>query len=223
MSTTPIRIALVDDHQLFRKGVAALLEKMENVQLVLEASNGREFLDALSGTPIELVLLDLKMPVLDGRNTLEILQRTHPNIKVLFLTMDTRDETILQCMEQGAHGFLAKDAHPDEVRNAINSVHNTGIYINQETSAIMRQGLGAWNAGQRATGVKLNEKEMQVLKGICLQQSTAEIAEQLFVSPRTVEGYRRTMLDKTEAKNSIGLVLFAVRNGWLEKWLNAPA
>lgn len=214
-----MRIALVDDHQLFRKGMAALLEKMEDVTLVLEASNGREFLDALEQTPVDLVLLDLKMPVLDGRNTLMELQRLHPDVKVVFLTMDTGEETVLQCMEDGAHGFLPKDAHPDEVRLAIRTVQEKGLYVNVETTQIMMRGLSQWKQGSRDSGLQLNEREMLVLQGICQQKTTAQMAEELFLSPRTVEGYRRDLLEKTETKNSVGLVLFAAQNGWLNQWM----
>lgn len=215
-----MRIALVDDHQLFRKGMAALVEKIEDVQLVLEASNGREFLDKLEKTPVDLVLLDLKMPVLDGRNTMEELKQTHPEVKVVFLTMETGEETILRCMEDGADGFLAKDAHPDEARLAIRTVREKGVYVNTRTTQIMMQGLSKWKSGIRDPHVQLSEREMTVLKGICNEKTTAEIAEEIFLSPRTVEGYRRELLEKTNTKNSVGLVLFAARNGWLEKWMH---
>lgn len=215
-----IRIALVDDHQLFRKGMASLLEKMEEAHLVVEASNGREFLDALENTPVDLVLLDLKMPVLDGHNTLTELRTANQDIKVVFLTMETGEEVILRCMENGANGFLAKDAHPNEVRLAITQAHSEGMYVNTSTARIMQQGLSKWKSGLRDPGVKLTERELMVLQGICLQKSTVQIADELFVSPRTVEGYRRNLLEKVDTKNSLGLVLFASKQGWLDKWLS---
>jgi len=216
----PLRIALVDDHQLFRKGMVALVDRIEDVHLALEAANGRELLDGLEKTTVDLVLLDLKMPVLDGRATLEELQQRYPEVKVIFLTMEDGEETILRCMEDGAHGFLAKDAHPDEVRLAIRSIREKGVYINSTTSMAMMRGLGNWKRGERDRGLILSEREKTILKGICQQRTTAEIADQLFLSPRTVEGYRRSLLEKTETKNSLGLVLFAASNGWLERWMN---
>lgn len=215
-----MRIALVDDHQLFRKGMASLLAKMEDADLVLEASNGREFLDALEKTPVDLVLLDMKMPVLDGRNTMAELQKTHPEVKVVFLTMETGEETILRCMEDGAHGFLAKDAHPDEVRLAIRTVNEKGVYVNAQTTQVMMRGLSDWKQGKRESGIQLTERQMLVLRGICRQKTTTEIAEELFLSPRTIEGYRRELLEIVGTKNSVGLVLFAAQNGWLEKWMH---
>lgn len=220
VKTSKLRVALVDDHQLFRKGIASLLEKMEGVDLVQEASNGRVFLDQLKKFPVDLVLLDLKMPVLDGHATLGQLKLHHPEIKVILLTMETGNETILRCMEDGANGFLAKDAHPDEVRLAIRSVDEKGVYVNTNTTQIMMRGLSDWKAGSRDSGIKFSEREMLVLKGICSELTTSEIAEQLFLSPRTVEGYRRSLLEKIETKSSIGLVLFAAKNGWLEQWMN---
>ncbi|MGD1848972.1 MAG: response regulator [Salibacteraceae bacterium] len=214
-----IRIALVDDHLLFRKGMASLIEKMEAVHLAVEASNGQEFLDALEKTPIDLVLLDLKMPILDGHHTLNELRSSGSDIKVIFLTMETGEEVILRCMENGANGFLAKDAHPNEVRLAIQKAVEEGMYVNAHTARIMQQGLSQWKSGHRNPEVQLTERELTVLQGICLQKSTAQIAEELFVSPRTVEGYRRTLLEKVNTKNSLGLVLFASKQGWLDRWL----
>lgn len=214
-----MNIAVVDDHQLFRKGMMSLLEKMPDVENVLEAGNGREFLDMLAERSIQMAFLDLKMPVLNGLHTLEELQKDHPEVKVIFLTMDTDEETVLRCMENGAHGFLAKDAHPDEVRAAIKAINESGLYINARTSQVMMKGLSQWKSGLRDAGIQLNEKEMEVLKGICQQKTTSEIADTLFLSPRTVEGYRRTLLEKTDSKSSVGLVLFAAKQGWLDKWM----
>lgn len=216
-----MRVAIVDDHQLFRKGMKSLLEKMEGVGTVEEAGNGREFLDIQKERPSSLVFLDLKMPVLDGRSTMKELHKSSPEVKVIFLTMETGEETVLRCMEDGASGFLAKDAHPDEVREAIRSIREKGIYVSTRTSSVMMKGLSQWKSGERETGIQLSEKEMLVLEGICHQKTTAEIAEKLFLSPRTVEGYRRALLEKTGAKSSVGLVLFAAKQGWLDNWLNS--
>lgn len=214
-----MRVALVDDHQLFRKGMASLLEKMDEVKLVMEAQNGQEFLAKLSEQPIDLVLLDLKMPVMDGRDTMQRLLKEHPKVKVVLLTMETGEETVLRCMEEGASGFLAKDAHPDELRLAIKTISEQGIYLNARSTRIMMKGLTEWKSGARGSGLHLNEREMAVLKGVCRQRTTAEIAEELFLSARTVEGYRSDLLEKTNTKNSVGLVLFAAKQGWLERWV----
>ena len=213
-----MRVALVDDHQLFRKGMASLLDKMEGVQLVFEASNGMEFLQKLDTSKIDLVLLDLKMPVLDGVNTLAALKDRKSDVRVIFLTMEADDETILHCLEEGANGFLTKDAHPKDVKNAIYSIKEFGYYSNPKTTQVMMKGLSKWKDGSRKPQISFTDREMSVLKLICLEKGTLDIADEMCLSPRTIEGYRRTLLEKTGAQNSVGLVLFASQQGWLEKW-----
>ena len=215
-----MRVALVDDHQLFRKGMASLLDKIEGVQLIFEASNGMEFLDRLDQTQIDLVLLDLRMPVLDGMNTLAELKNRKSDVKVVFLTMEADDETILHCMEEGANGFLTKDAHPKDVKNAIDSIRESGYYSNPKTTKVMMKGLENWKSGNRKPQISFTDREMSVLKLICLQKGTTDIADELCLSPRTIEGYRRTLLEKIGVNNGIGLVLYATERGWLEKWEN---
>ncbi len=215
-----MRLALVDDHQLFRKGMASLLDKMEGVQLVFEASNGREFLDRLHNSKIDLVLLDMKMPVLDGVNTLAELKKRKSEVKVVFLTMEADDETILHCLEEGANGFLTKDAHPKDVKDAIFSIRDSGFYSSPKTTQVMMKGLSKWKNGIRKPQISFTDREMTVLKLICLQKATIDIADEMCLSPRTIEGYRRTLLEKMGVNNSVGLVLFASQKGWLEKWEN---
>lgn len=215
-----MRVALVDDHQLFRKGMASLLDKIEGVQLVFEASDGMEFLDRLDQAQIDLVLLDLRMPVLDGMNTLAELKKRKSEVKVVFLTMEADDETILHCMEEGANGFLTKDAHPKDVKNAIDSIRESGYYSNPKTTQVMMKGLENWKSGNRKPQISFTDREMSVLKLICLQKGTTDIADELCLSPRTIEGYRRTLLEKIGVNNGIGLVLYATERGWLEKWDN---
>jgi len=213
-----MRVALVDDHQLFRKGIASLLDKIEGVQLVFEASNGMEFLDRLDNCAIDLVLLDLKMPVLDGINTLAELKKRKLDIKVVFLTMEADDETILHCLEEGANGFLTKDAHPKDVKNAIYSVRDSGYYSNPKTTQVMMKGLSSWKSGDRKPQISFTDREMAVLKLICLGKGTTDVADELCLSPRTIEGYRRSLLEKIGVSNSVGLVLYASQQGWLARW-----
>lgn len=213
-----MRLALVDDHQLFRKGMASLIDRIDEVQMVFEASNGREFLDKLAHSPIDLVLLDLKMPILDGVNTLIELRKENSSVKVIFLTMEADDETMLHCLEEGANGFLTKDAHPADVKRAIQSIKETGYYANPKTTEVMMKGLSNWKTGKRSVQISFTEREMEILKFICLEKSTSEIAEKLCLSPRTIEGYRSNLLEKVGAQNSVGLVLYASQRGWLETW-----
>ena len=215
---TKTRIALVDDHQLFRKGIASLLESMEDVEVVIEADNGRAFLDVVTAVTPDIVLLDMQMPGMDGVETMKALRQTKPEVKVIYLTVNKEERLILSCMEDGANGFLQKDAHPDEMIEAIRRVRETGYYFNDRVSQIMLRGLSRWKAGEREGQVVLAERELEVLKLICMEHTTAEIASKLSLSPRTIEGYREKLIQKTKAKNTAGLVVFAAKTGWLEEW-----
>ena len=128
-----MRIAIVDDHTLFRKGMIALLERIEGIKLVLEAANGREFLDQLEETPIDLVLLDLMMPVFNGRQTLQILRTTYPDIKVIILTMENSEETVLHLVEDGAHGFSCQGCPPQRSERS-HSEHRRTRHLPQSSN-----------------------------------------------------------------------------------------
>ena len=214
---TPISVALVDDHRLFRVGMAAILDAAEDMTVILQASNGHELLEQLAdGAMPDVVLLDQEMPVMDGIHTLKALQKDHPALRVIVLTMHQEDAFIAHFMEAGAQGFLFKDALPTEVEAAIRKVAEGHVYFNDAVSAALLKGLQAKSTGhtwQPDTGESLSEREIEVLRGICQQWSTQEIADKLFLSPRTIEGYRKTLLEKTGAKNSAGLVVFAIRYG----------
>ena len=162
------------------------------------------------------MLLDYEMPVMDGLHTLKALQKEYPTVKVIILTMHQENTFISHFMEAGAHGFLFKDAHPEEVETAVRKVAEGSLYFNDAVSMALLQGLRSKNEGHTwspDTGESLSEREIEVLRGICQQWSTQEIADHLCLSPRTIEGYRKTLLEKTGAKNSAGLVVFAIRFG----------
>ena len=212
----PVTVALVDDHQLFRKGMAAILNASEQLSVIAEASNGHEMMQLVrGGTLPQVVLLDLEMPVMDGMQTLTALSKEAPETRVILLTMHSDDRFVLHFMESGAHGYLLKDAHPEEVELAIKKVAQHGFYFNDAVSRVMLKGLKQKNEAlpELPGNAKLNEREIDVLKLICLEMTTQEVADKLFLSPRTIEGYRKSLLEKTGAKNTAGLVLFAVRSG----------
>ena len=206
----------MDDHQLFRKGIASLLDKIEGVQLVFEASNGMEFLDRLDNCAIDLVLLDLKMPVLDGINTLAELKKRKLDIKVVFLTMEADDETILHCLEEGANGFLTKDAHPKDVKNAIYSVRDSGYYSNPKTTQVMMKGLSSWKSGDRKPQISFTDREMAVLKLICLGKGTTDVADELCLSVHTISTHRKNILRKLGVNSAAEVILYAVNSSLIE-------
>jgi len=211
-----IRIALVDDHELFRKGMAAILNANENLEVISEAGNGHDFLQGLAeGNPPDVVLLDLEMPVMNGLQTLTQLRKQMPDIKVILLTMHSDEKFVLHFMESGANGYLLKDSKPQEVEAAILKVAKSGFYFSDAVSHVLLNGVKQKNQSPPTLPGQepLAEREIEVLKLLCLELTTAEIGEKLFLSPRTIEGYRKSLFEKTGARNVAGLVLFAVRIG----------
>ncbi len=212
-----IKLALVDDHNLFRRGIAAILGQINDFELVLEASNGQEFLDKISRKMPDVVLLDLQMPVLDGTATAEYLHENYPLVKIIVLTMHDEDRMVLHLLEKGVSGYLLKDADPDEVEKAIRKVMDEGVYLNDFVSkAMLRKMTHKTTVVKQPTlynsKILLSEREKEVLKLICEGMSTAEISDQIFLSPRTVEGHRLRIMEKTGTKNTAGMVAYAFKN-----------
>lgn len=213
-----IRIALADDHRLIRSGIKSILTSYPNYEVVQEAANGRELLDGLENAKPDVILLDLEMPVLAGKETLEIIRKDNQEVKVLILTMHQNNAFIIQMMELGANGYLIKDSDPDEVIQAIEKVYHNGYYFSEKVSRAMLTGITDLNLKSAALlkSHGLNEREVEVLRLVCAEKTTPEIGEALFLSPKTIEGYRKTLLEKSGARNMAGLVLFAVRHGLVE-------
>lgn len=210
-----IKLALADDQNLFRKGMAMLLREINGMEVTLECANGKDLLKAIAVVPVDIVLLDLEMPVMDGVETMKRMRTDHPDVKVLVLSMHSEEKFIVHLMELGANGYLLKTAEATEVENAIRSVAESGYYFSDMVSQVMLQGLVKKDKVRPYFNVidPLSEREIEVLKLICAEKTTPEIAERLFLSPRTVEGHRNNILLKTGARNVAGLVVFAMTNG----------
>ncbi|MBL4604827.1 MAG: response regulator transcription factor [Flavobacteriaceae bacterium] len=205
-----IRIAIADDHKLVRAGIAMVLKEHPNFLIVQQASNGQELLNNIKVTKPDVVLLDLEMPVLSGREALPKIHKINNNIKVLILTMHNNEAFIIQMMQLGANGYLMKDTDPKEVVTAINKVIESKYYFSDKISRALLQNIS--NPEIKLTEHCLSKREIDVLRLICEEHTTTEIGELLFLSPKTIEGYRKILMDKTGAKNMAGLVLFAVRH-----------
>ncbi len=210
-----IKLALADDQRLFRKGMALLLRDMAGVRVVLECANGEELLTALKTTKVDIVLLDLEMPVLDGTATMRRIKQEYPAVKVIVLSSHDEEQTIVSLMELGANGYMLKSAEPDEIDTAIRSVAQSGFYLND---TVNRATLHALVQKKQVKPTfndidPLSERELEVLRGICQELTTAEIGEKIFVSPRTVEFHRNNLLLKTGARNAAGLVVYAMTKG----------
>ena len=211
-----IRLALADDQLLFRRGMVMLLRDMVGVQVVFESANGEELLTGLRDNAVDIVLLDLQMPVMDGMAALQRIKVEYPQVKVIVLSTHEEEKYIAHAMELGANGYMLKSADTDEIESAIHSVATSGYYYSDRVSRVMLHGL------VKKQKVKptfhevdpLSERELEVLRGICQELTNTEIAGKLFISPRTVEGHRNNMLLKTGAKNTAGLVVYAMTKGY---------
>lgn len=211
-----IRLALADDQLLFRRGLVMLLRDMSGVQVIFECGNGEELLTGLRDNPIDIVLLDLEMPVMNGHQALGHLRKEYPDVKVIVLSTHNKEQFIAQAMDSGAAGYMLKSADTDEIESAIRSVQDTGYYYSDRVSHVMLHGL-VTKQKVKPTFYEvdpLSERELEVLRGICQEMTNTEIAGQLFISPRTVEGHRNNMLLKTGAKNTAGLVVYAMTKGY---------
>lgn len=210
-----IKIALVDDHKLIRAGMRVLLEQTDDFKIVIEAANGEELLNKLPKIRTDVILLDIDMPVLDGIETTKILQEKFPRIKIIMLSLHDEDRFIIHLMELGASGYLLKDAEPEEVEKAIRSVNGGERYFNDTVNKVMfRKATNKTVRNSKVFNQKvdLTEREISILSLICEGMTNAQIAEEINLSQRTIEGYRLKMLNKLEVKNTAGLVAYAIKN-----------
>lgn len=218
-SNSSIEIGLADDHKLFRKGMIALLEDIEDLSVMLEASNGLELLDLLAQGPMpQVILLDISMPELDGIEALKRIKADFPSVKVIMLTMNQDDAMILHVMELGANGYLLKESDPDEVETAIRSVVEAGFYFNERVSRAL---LTKLVKGERFKPVfkdmvQLTDRELEVLQMVCQGLTNPEIGEKLFISARTVEGHRKNIMEKMGVRNTAAMIVYAVKKGWVD-------
>lgn len=211
-----VKIALVDDEILFRKGILFLLDREENINVVFEAANGQELLEALHDENVnvpDIIIMDLKMPEINGVEATKIIHTSFPDIKIIALTSYQTKSFIANMIAVGAVAYLIKNATPQELLFTINEVAEKGFYYAEDVLKIIQEdSLNSKKMKSVFDANFLTTREIEVLGLICAQKSTAEIAEILFISPRTVEGHRNNLLLKTESKNSAGLVVFAVQN-----------
>lgn len=219
MPLNKIKIALADDHKLFRDGIASLLRDFDELSVSFEVSNGLELFDELlkRKRPVDVLLLDVEMPKMDGFEVLKKLKKTNPEIKTLILTMHNEDEIIYGLVELGAKGFLQKSADIEEVVDAIHSLHANELYFNEEISKRVMQKLVKKEHIKRVSINKaLSEREKEVIVLICRECTTKEIAENLCISERTVDSHKKHIFEKTNSKNVAGVALYAMRTGIFE-------
>ncbi|MBQ4804359.1 response regulator transcription factor [Aquimarina sp. MMG015] len=208
-----IKLAIADDETLFRQGITFILDKENNIEICIQAENGNDLVKQLnlSKELPEVILMDLKMPDLNGVETTKIVKKKFPEIKIIALTSYYSKPFIINMIQQGAVAYLAKNATPTEVINTINQVAIKGFYYDDNVMSILEEA-SLKSKKKTRDSEYLTSREREVLKLICEQKTTTEIAEQLFISPRTVEGHRNNLLVKTGSKNIAGLVIHAIEN-----------
>lgn len=210
-----IKIILVDDELLFRKGISFLLEREKNLEVIFEASNGDElisFLQLNSNHP-DIIIMDLKMPVINGVEATKIIRKEFPEIKIIALTSYDSKSFVANMIDVGAVSYLIKNATPQDLLTTINEVALKGFYYTDSVIKVIKEDvLTNKKLKSNFDNNFLTKREIEVLKLICSQKSSVEIGEQLFISPRTVEGHRNSLLLKTQSKNIAGLVFYAVQN-----------
>jgi len=212
----PISLAIADDQILFRKGLKLLIHSFDGIELVIEVSNGVELLSAVQQNQPDVILMDLRMPEMDGLEATGKIKKLFPSIKVILLTMYDEEHLINHMMKLGANGYLLKNEEPEEVEFAIRSVMKKDFYFNDYVSKALLSGLRhpkheMKNLGSGAE-TSISKREREVLELICREFTSSEIAKELYISIRTVENHRKNLLAKTNARNTAGLILFAVRN-----------
>ena len=210
-----IKIAIADDYKIFREGLKVSLAQDDGMQVIFEAENGEELISALESKKPDIVIMDLKMPIMDGMEATQIIRKKFNDVKVLVVSMYEDDKFIIHLMEIGANGYLLKNAEPDEIRKAIYAVCENGYYFNDLVNKALLKKLVLKNNIKPSfnENIDLTERELEVLKLICEEKTAAEIAKQIFLSPRSVEGIRQRLIEKIGVRNTAGIVMFAVKNG----------
>jgi DNA-binding NarL/FixJ family response regulator len=210
-----IKIALADDHVVLRKGLAGLLSSL-GYSVILEADNGKELIQGMEKNNLpDIVLMDINMPEMDGYETSLWFKKNYPLINVLVLSMYDDDSAIIRMIRNGAKGYVLKEADPKELKQAIDAVMSKGFYYSDMVTGKLVHSIHHLDDNENRTRdlLHLTEKEIEFLKLASTEMTYKEIARQMHISPRTVDGYRDALFEKLNTKSRIGLVLFAIKNG----------
>lgn len=208
-------VVLVDDHSLLRMGLASLVESQGN-NVLFEADNGKEFLDKLDTDNLpHIVLMDINMPEMDGFATTQWLKQNHPQVNVLALSMYDNETSIIRMLKCGAKGYILKDSEPAELKEAIHAIMSKGFYYSDLVSGKLMHAINKLDdeTDDLKSLAPLNNRETDFLKYACTEMTYKEIADKMFVSPRTIDGYRDALFEKLKLKTRVGLVMYAIRHG----------
>lgn len=213
-----IKVALVDDHILLRKGLAALVNSFDDFTVVFEADNGLDMQQKIRTDDLpDLVLLDINMPKMDGYTSAQWLKQTYPLIKIMALSMYDNENAVIRMFKAGARGYILKDCEPLELKTALLSVMEKGYFYSELVTGKLIHSINKMEEDADIRNiVQLNDKEIQFLKLACTELTYKEIAEQMYLSPRTIDGYRDALFEKLQIKTRVGLVMYAIKNGFVQ-------
>ncbi len=215
-----IKVIIADDHVLYRAGVKTALSSKKDIKIIAEADNGSHLLNLLKGIQPDVILLDIQMPIMDGIATLPEVKKLYPKIKIIMLTMMDDQSMITKLMELGANSYLTKTSDSEIIYEAIKTCFEQEFYFNALTNKALLNNLRQKTSPQiklQQEDATLSDKEITVLRLMCEEKSTREIAEAVELSPRTIEAIRDKLKTKTGAKSTAGLIMFAVKNKLLEE------
>jgi DNA-binding NarL/FixJ family response regulator len=209
-----IKILLADDHEIYLDGLQAMLQKQPGVEVVGQASNGSECIRLAVTCKPDIILTDIMMPVMDGIAATKYLIEHHPSISIIALSMFDQDNLIVDMLEAGARGYLLKNAHKTEILEAIHSVYNNMPYYCRSTTTRLARLIGQsrFNPLRNIETISFSDKEKEIIRLICEEKTTREIAEQLYMGSRTVEGYRIKILEKMQVRSVAGIVIYAIKH-----------
>lgn len=208
-----IKIHIVEDHLIFRHGLKVILSEIPNVEVVAESSNGREFLAQLSLQVPDIVFMDIKMPEMDGIKATEEALRKYPDLKIIILSMFGEEEYIQRMIQLGISGFILKNSDKSVIEKAIQQVSTGSHYFSNEIMTVLARSIYK-SSREKSTReeIDISERELELLQNLSQGLSNKEIADRMFISPRTVEGYKSKLMQKTGLNNSLNLILWAIKN-----------
>ena len=208
-----IKIHIVEDHQIFRQGLKVILSDIPNVEVIAESSNGKEFLAQLSIQVPDIVFMDIKMPEMDGIKATEEALLKYPDLKIIILSMFGEEEYIQRMIQLGISGFLLKNSDKTALEKAIQQVSTGNHYFSSEIMSVLAKSIYKSSREKNVREeIDISERELELLNNLSQGLSNKEIAEKMFISPRTVEGYKSKLMQKTGLNNSLNLILWAIKN-----------
>ena len=213
------KIAIVDDHALVAKAFAGLIERFDDYEVIFEAEHGKDMMRFFELKQIpDLILLDINMPVMDGFETALWLKNNYPEIKVIALSMNNTEESIVGMLRNGARGYLLKDSRPSELKTALDTVMQKGYFYTDFITDRLIRSLNLGTFKNPVEEVGLNEREMAFLKLACTDLTYAQIADKLCISPRTVDGYREILFEKLKVKSRVSMAMAAIKLGLITEF-----